>query len=526
MQEAGCGLRVTGCGLSAAACNPMFARICYADAFLTTRHLPFLYMATSPPRLRSFVGGQWTGSVADEWIDDINPSNARDVVAKVPVGHADDVKAAVTAARGALDAWRRLPGPARAEHLYRWGQAIADRADEMAQAVSREVGKPIGEAKGEVGRCVMILRYFAGEAVRDIGEVIPAQAAGALLFTLREPLGVVALITPWNFPVAIPMWKAAPALAFGNVVVLKPSEMAPHSAVLLAETAHAAGIPAGAFNIVLGAGPGVGKSLVDAAEVRAVSFTGSAKVGGEVAVAAARRNIRYQTEMGGKNVAIVLPDADMNQAAVLTAAGAMRYAGQKCTATSRVVVAREVEDAFYKALRDQIDKLPLGPVTDPKSAVGPLISEASRSRITGALAKHGAKPFMTVELPMTDDYKHGYFLPPTVYRDVPVDAPLAREELFGPVLATFVAKDADEAIDIANAAQYGLSATLFTRDLRAALRYIDRIEAGLVRVNGDTTGVDPHAPFGGVKGSSSGSREQGPAAREFYTEIKTVQINP
>jgi alpha-ketoglutaric semialdehyde dehydrogenase len=486
----------------------------------------FLYMPSSPPRLRSFVGGQWTGSVADEWIDDINPSNARDVVAQVPVGHADDVASAVAAAAGAWDAWRKLAGPARAEHLYRWGHAIAERTEEIAQAISREVGKPIGEARGEVGRCVMILRYFAGEAVREIGEVIPAQAAGSLQFTLREPLGVVGLITPWNFPVAIPIWKAAPALAFGNVVVLKPSEMSPHAAVLLAETAEKAGIPAGVFNIVLGAGPGVGKALVGAPDVRGISFTGSAKVGAEVAVAAARRNIRYQTEMGGKNVAIVLPDADINQAATLTAAGSMRYAGQKCTATSRVVVAREVEDAFYKALREQIDKLPLGPVGDAQCAIGPVISDTSRSRIAGALEQHAGKPFIRGDLPRSADFANGYFMSPVVYRDVAVDAPLAREELFGPVLASFVARDADEAIEIANSAQYGLSATLFTRDLRAALRYIDRIEVGLVRVNGDTTGVDPHAPFGGMKGSSSGSREQGPAAKEFYTEIKTVQINP
>jgi aldehyde dehydrogenase (NAD+) len=230
--------------------------------------------------------------------------------------------------------------------------------------------------------------------------------------------------------------------------------------------------------------------------------------------------------MGGKNVAFVMPDADLAQAATLTAAGAMRYAGQKCTATSRVVVAREVEDAFYRALREQIEKLSLGPVGDPQSAIGPVISDTSRSRIAAALEQHGAKPFMGGELPTSEEFAHGYFMSPVVYRDVAVDAPLAREELFGPVLATFVARDADEAVDIANAAQYGLSATIFTRDLRTALRYIDRIEAGLVRVNGDTTGVDPHAPFGGVKGSSSGSREQGPAAKEFYTEIKTVQINP
>jgi aldehyde dehydrogenase (NAD+) len=270
----------------------------------------------------------------------------------------------------------------------------------------------------------------------------------------------------------------------------------------------------------------VGEALLRAPEVSAISFTGSGRVGARVAAIAAERNIRYQTEMGGKNVAIVMPDADLAQAATLTAAGAMRYAGQKCTATSRVVVAREIEDAFYKELKAQIDKLPLGPVGDAQSAIGPLISESSRSRIAKALESHGATPIIRPNIPTSAEFAHGYFMSPVVYRDVAIDAPLAREELFGPVLATFVARDADEAIDIANAAQYGLSATIFTRDLRTALRYIDRIEAGLVRVNGDTTGVDPHAPFGGVKGSSSGSREQGPAAKEFYTEIKTVQINP
>jgi alpha-ketoglutaric semialdehyde dehydrogenase len=465
-------------------------------------------------------------STGDKWIDSLNPSNHRDVVGRVPVGTADDVAVAASAARGALDSWRRLSGPARAEHLYKWAAVIGERQETLAQALCREVGKPIGEARGEVGRCVMILRYFAGEAVREIGDVIPAQVAGSLQFTLREPLGVVALITPWNFPMAIPMWKTAPALAFGNVVVLKPAEAAAHCGTLLAETAQAAGIPAGVFNVVLGSGAAIGKALLEAPEVKAVSFTGSGKVGAMVAATAAARNIRYQTEMGGKNVAIVLPDADIAQAATLTAAGAMRYAGQKCTATSRVVVAREVQDQFYAALKTQIDKLPLGPVSDAASAVGPLISEDSRTSIRKSLSRIGAEPIIRVDVPDTEAYASGFFMSPVVYRDVAVDAPLAREELFGPVLASFVADDLDHAIELANATEYGLSAALFTRDIRAALKFIDRIETGLVRINGDTTGVDPHAPFGGMKGSSSGSREQGPAAREFYTEIKTVQINP
>jgi len=480
----------------------------------------------APARLRDFIGGAWSESATDTWRDDLNPSDQRDVIARIPAGTADDARRAARVAAEALTTWRALSGPARAEHLYRWAGAIGERAEELAQAMAREVGKPIGESRGEVGRCVTILRYYAGEAVRQMGDVIPAQTAGALQFTLREPLGVVALITPWNFPLAIPLWKAAPALAFGNTVVLKPAEVASHMAVLLAETAAAAGMPAGTFNVVLGDGATVGAALIDAPEVRAVSFTGSGGVGARVAAAAAARNIRYQTEMGGKNVVIVLPDADLAQAAALTAAGAMRYAGQKCTATSRAVVAREVEDEFLARLRAQVESLPLGPVTDASAAVGPLISSTQRDMIRRTLADAGAETLFESAIPESDHFAHGNFLAPLVVRGGDPDGALAQKELFGPVLATFRANDVDEAIALANNTAYGLSASLFTRDLRAALQYVNRIHVGLVRVNGDTTGVDPHAPFGGMKGSSSGSREQGPAAREFYTEIKTVQINP
>jgi aldehyde dehydrogenase (NAD+) len=483
-------------------------------------------VGTEAPRLRRFVGGVWIESQSDAWIADINPSDASDIVAYVPEGTAEDAQHAARAAADAFEGWQALTGPARAELLYKWGGTIADRQEAIAQALAREVGKPIGEARGEVGRCVAILRYYAGEAVREVGEVIPAQAPGALQFTLREPLGVVALITPWNFPVAIPMWKAAPALAFGNTVVLKPAEMSSHVATLLAETAAAAGIPAGVFNVLPGAGAAVGEALIRADDVAAVSFTGSGRIGARVAAIAAERNIRYQTEMGGKNIAIVMPDADIAQAASLTAAGAMRYAGQKCTATSRVVVAHEVEGPFLAELRRQIDGLVLGPVTAANAAIGPVISEHARDSIRRTLDATDAERVYEGTVPDTADFANGWFLPPTVIRGAATDSDLAQRELFGPVLAMFAADDLDQAIALANGTPYGLSASLFTRDVRSALRYIRRIKAGLVRVNGDTTGVDPHAPFGGMKGSSSGTREQGGAAREFYTEIKTVQINP
>jgi len=475
--------------------------------------------------LAHFVAGRAYPSRGAQALPDLNPSNARDLLAEVPLGTPDDARAAVAAAAEALPAWRGLAGPARAEQLYRWAGAIEARHEDLAQLMAREVGKPILEARGEAARCVVILRYYAGEAVRAVGEVIPAQAAGALQFTLRDPLGVVALITPWNFPAAIPLWKAAPALAFGNTVVLKPSEQSPLVALFLAETAQSAGLPAGVFNVLLGAGPAA-EALLDAPEVRGVSFTGSAVVGARVAARAAARNIRFQTEMGGKNVAIVGPDADLELAARLTTAGAMRYAGQKCTATSRVVVDRRVEGAFLDRIRAEVDGLILGPVTDPAATVGPVISAVSRDRILAAVAGSGGEVVTAAGDQSGAAFQHGFFVQPTVVRGLAPASPLAQEELFGPVLTVLPVDGLDEALAVANQSRYGLSASLFTRDVGAALRYIHRIEVGLVRVNGDTTGVDPHAPFGGLKGSSSGSREQGSAAREFYTETRTVQVHP
>jgi alpha-ketoglutaric semialdehyde dehydrogenase len=458
--------------------------------------------------LQNYMGGRFVEGTAAGGIADLNPSDAHDIIARVPEGAAADVAVAVAAAAEAWPAWRRATGPARAEHLYRWAEAIAARQDELARAMTREVGKPIGEARGEIARCIVILRYYAGEAVRAFGEVVPAQAEGALQFTLREPLGVVALITPWNFPAAIPLWKAAPALAFGNTVVLKPAEQGARMAVLLAETAAAAELPAGVFNVVHGRGDIVGRALIGADDVRGVSFTGSTTVGAAVAAACAERNIRYQTEMGGKNVVIVLADADLDLAARLTAAGAMRFAGQKCTATSRAVVVRDVEDDFLRRLRTAIDALPIGPVDDAASAIGPLISESARERVLRAVTNSEAERVCGGGVPADTRYVHGFFIEPTVLRGVEPGSALAQDELFGPVLATFAAADLDEAIELANRTRYGLSASLFTRDLGAALHYIRRIDAGLIRVNGDTTGVDPHAPFGGVKASSSGSRSR------------------
>ncbi|MES1259843.1 MAG: aldehyde dehydrogenase family protein [Gemmatimonadota bacterium] len=475
--------------------------------------------------LSHFVAGTFHPASADAARERRNPSDSSDIVARAPIGTAADVDAAVAAASTAYGPWRAQSGPSRAEALYRWGDAIAARGEELAQLMAREVGKPISEARGEVARATVICRYYAGEAVRDIGEVIPAQAADALQFTLRDPLGPVGLITPWNFPLAIPLWKAAPAIAFGNTVVLKPSELSPRTGQLLAETVQAAQLPPGVFNVVHGDGA-TGAALVAHDQVRAVSFTGSQAAGARVAAAATLRNIRFQTEMGGKNVVIVARDGDLDRAATLTAAGAMRYAGQKCTATSRVIVDRSVEAAFLQRLAAAAAVLPLGPVDDARCAVGPLITPESRDRINAALGAHQVDTIFGGELPNDPRFRTGnWFAPRTIRFASPTD-PLALTELFGPVLGVLVADDLDHAVSLANATPFGMSASLFTADLRTALTYVRRIEAGLVRVNGDTTGVDPHAPFGGMKGSSSGSREQGRAARDFYTESRTIQIHP
>ncbi len=474
--------------------------------------------STQAPVIGSYIAGTFV-TEGNSTLDSINPANPSEVVASAIPASVDDVNRAIEAAADSQKKWSNLPGAARAEVLNKWADQITARSAEMALVVAREVGKPIGEAKGEVGRCVAILRYYAGEAVRESGQVIPGLAAGSLQYSLRVPVGVVGLITPWNFPVAIPLWKAAPALAVGNSVVLKPAETSLMCAILLAETAKAAGVPEGVFNVLLGDGATIGNAMMQSNLMKAISFTGSARVGSIVAETCAKRNIKFQTEMGGKNAAIVMPDADLKQAAVLVAGGAMRFAGQKCTATSRAIVHSDVKEAFLKELVEAVIALRTCDPLEADCAVGPVITGISQAKIEAALANAGT-PYYKGANPAT-----GFFVPPTIFVDVESNSQLGQEELFGPVLGVIDASSLDHAIEIANDVEFGLSASLFTKNLPAALQYASRIEAGMVRVNADTTGVDPHAPFGGVKGSSSGTREQGPAAKDFYTEIKTIQIS-
>ena len=482
--------------------------------------------------LENFIAGSFKASHDTRVREHHNPSDRRVVVSVIARGSSEDVAEATGAAADALKGWKALTAVTRGDHLHRWGLVIASKAEELAQAIVKEVGKPVSEARGEVARCSAILRYYAVQAVHPNGSVIPPQVAGALQFTRNEPLGVVALITPWNFPMAIPLWKAAPALAFGNTVVLKSSEYSSRCAWLLAETAREAGLPAGVFNVLHGEGAITGEALLNDPAISGMSFTGSHVTGARVAAIAAQRNIRYQTEMGGKNVAIVLNDADVERAATLAAAGGVRYAGQKCTATSRVIAERGISDKFNDALRQKLSELVLGPVDRSDCAVGPLIHEASRDKVLAFLSEVRAGSIEGGEVPPAGggngsaELEQGNYVSPALVHGVAPDSRIAQEEIFGPVMISFTADDADHAISLANGTRFGLSASLFTSNISRALHYITNIDVGMVRVNADTTGVDPHAPFGGMKSSSSGTREQGMAARDFYTAIKTIQINP
>ncbi|HEV3068011.1 MAG TPA: aldehyde dehydrogenase family protein [Streptosporangiaceae bacterium] len=449
-----------------------------------------------------------------------NPHDPADILGEwQPAGEAE-VAAAVDRAAAAAPGWAGTPAPARSAALTAAAAALESRAAEVTELVIREVGKPRSEAAGEVARGLAILRYFAQAALLPDGDTLPAASPGALLMARHRPVGVVGLVTPWNFPVAIPLWKAAPSLAFGNATVLKPSEESSAVALLLAEIL-APCLPSGVFQVVLGAGA-TGRALTGHPGVAAVSFTGSVPAGRDVVARASGRGARVQAEMGGQNASVVLADADFERAATAVAYAAMGYAGQKCTATSRIIV----EDAAYGKFRDQLAAAVAGlGVLDPAqdgTLVGPVITAVARD---SALAAVGASGGMVLAGGTALDAP-GFYLAPTLVELESPAGPLATEEVFAPVAALLRADSAEAAVRIANGVRYGLVTSLFTQDLGRALRLSDQFDAGMVRVNAPTSGVDFHAPFGGAKQSSYGPREQGLAARDFYTETRTVTIVP
>lgn len=476
----------------------------------------------------SYINGRWVHGADLEHPKEVyNPSNTEELVGRWNPVDQGQAQQAVAAAAEAFPGWRDKTWVERGQWLQKMADAMAGTRSELGLLASREMGKPLGEMLGEVDRGVALLRYYAGEGTRAMGEVYPSQLPDALLFTERRPLGPVLIITPWNFPVAIPIWKMAPALVFGNTVVFKSAEWASLTAARMLQIFDQVGLPPGVLNLVMGSGSRIGPVLTQSAQIRAISFTGSQAVGSGVAQAAVTHGARFQLELGGKNPAIVLDDADVPTAVERILSGALRSAGQKCTATSRVIATPGVMAALTEALQARIKELRQAPATEQDVFLGPVVSAAQarsiEQRLEAALSQGGrvlCGPKASAHLPP------GHYIAPTLVDHAPVGGVLHQEELFGPVIGLFAASDPVQAIKIANDVPYGLSASLFTRDLDLALYYMRHMEAGLVRVNEESAGVEYQAPFGGVKESSMGPREQGRAAIEFYTETRTLTVRP
>ncbi|GIX07097.1 MAG: aldehyde dehydrogenase [Candidatus Poribacteria bacterium] len=476
----------------------------------------------------NYINGEWVPARSGRTFENINPADTSDIVGVHPESDREDTIAAIEAAEAAFAEWSRWEPPRRGKILFKAAQILESRAEEVGRLLTREEGKTLKEGIGETLRTVELLEFFGGEARRLTGETFPSQQPGTFLYTIREPLGVVGLITPWNFPIAIPAWKALPALIAGNTVVLKPASLAPISACQLVKALEEAGLPPGVLNLVTGPGRTVGEELATNPKVKAVSFTGSNAVGTRLYDVVSSRGAKCQCEMGGKNPIIVLEDADLDRAVEFTVAGAMWSTGQKCTATSRAIVLKPVVREFTEKLVERVRRLKVGNGLDPSVEIGPAIDEAALKNILNYIEigkAEGAKLLCGGERLTGGDYDKGYFVQPTVFGDVHPQMRIAQEEIFGPVVGIIAVDSFEEAIEVANNVRYGLSASIVTNDLKRAFQYIHSIQAGIVHVNGQTAGAEVQVPFGGYKGSSTGTREQGHVAIEFYTQIKTVYLH-
>ena len=470
--------------------------------------------------LPQYVGGERVA--ADTPAESLNPSDTREVVARVPQAGQAEVDAAVDAARTAFPAWSEASPEVRSDLLDRVGDTLLKRRDELGRLLSREEGKTLAEGVGEVARAGRIFKYFAGEALRRHGRNLESVRPGVEIQTYRQAVGVFALVTPWNFPIAIPAWKAAPALAFGNTVVMKPASPTPAIAAALADLIWEAGAPAGVFNLIFGGGA-AGGALVAHPGVDGVSFTGSQSVGAGVAEAAVKRQARVQLEMGGKNPLVVLDDADLDRAVMVALDGSFYATGQRCTASSRLIVQDGIHDRFVQALAEKVRGLRVGDALDPQTQMGPAVSEAQQEtsyRYVEIARGEGGRVVTGGE--RLELGQPGWYVQPTLIADTAADMRINCEEVFGPVASTVRVKDYEEALAVANAGDFGLSAGVVTNSLKHARDFQRRARAGMVMVNLPTAGVDYHVPFGGVKKSSYGPREQGFAAVEFYTQTKTA----
>ncbi|MCC6947294.1 MAG: aldehyde dehydrogenase family protein [Bradyrhizobiaceae bacterium] len=473
-------------------------------------------------RRNNLIAGQWTKS--QHYAERRSPSDLADVIAGYALGTADDVDAAVEAAQSAFPSWSRMSLWERAQILDRAGDSILRRKDELAQLLAREEGKILPEALAEVIRGGQIFKFFAGEALRIGGESIASVRFGVDVEIRREPLGVVGLITPWNFPVAIPAWKVAPALAYGNCVILKPAGNVPGCAWELANILVEAGTPAGTFSLIMGGGGIVGDAIINHPGVAAVSFTGSVKIGKGIALRAAELGKKIQLEMGGKNPLVVAGDAELAKAVACAVNGAFFSTGQRCTASSRIIVVESLYDAFVDEFLRAARELRVGHALDPKTKMGPVVDEkqlASNMAYIELAKKEGCEVVGGELLKRETD---GFYQEPAIFLRANNKMRSSREEIFGPCASVIRVADFDEAVEVANDTPFGLSAGICTTSLKLAQEFKHRAEAGMVMINLPTAGVDFHVPFGGKKGSSYGPREQGSYAREFYTSVKTAYV--
>ena len=487
-------------------------------------------LTTKAEVYRNYIGGRWVKSASGAVIENRNPADTRDVVGLFPASSTADVEAAVDAACDAAPRWKAVPAPRRAEILYRLGQILLERKEQFAIDMTREMGKVLKESRGDVQEAIDMTFYAAGEGRRLHGYTTPSELPNKMAMCIRQPVGVSALITPWNFPMAIPSWKMMPALICGNPIVIKPAEDTPLSTINLARAAEEAGIPRGVINVVVGTGEQAGAPLTTHPSVRLVSFTGSTETGRLVAEAAAREGKICSLEMGGKNVILIMEDADLDLAVEGAVWGAFGTSGQRCTAASRLVVHKRVYKKFVDLLTDRAKTLRIGNGLDRKVEMGPVINDAAVTKILGYIEigqkEDGARLHYGGHRLERGEARHGYFIEPTIFTDVAPDMRIAQEEIFGPVVSVIPCRDLDDAIEIGNGVKYGLSAAIYTRDVNRAFHATERMHTGIFYVNSSTIGAEVHLPFGGTKATGNGHREGAMASSlDIFSEWKAIYID-
>lgn len=476
----------------------------------------------------NYIGGEWVKSATGETFENVNPADTREVIGRFPKSNEQDVKRAVNAAAKAAKRWRLTPAPKRAEILFRLARILEKNKDRYTTDMTCEMGKVTKEAGGDVQEAIDCTYYTAGEGRRLHGFTTPAEMPNKFAMCVRMPVGLCGLITPWNFPMAIPSWKMIPALVCGNTLVIKPAEDTPLSTINLVKACEEAGIPKGVVNVVTGFGD-VGAALSNHPDVRLVSFTGSTITGQKVAEACGKRNAGCSLEMGGKNVIIVMDDADIDNAVEGSLWGAFGTSGQRCTASSRLVVHKKVYKKFAEKLVERASRLRVGNGLNPKTEVGPVINQKAVEKIMGYIdigqTQDKAKLAFGGHHLTKGDYKHGFFIEPTVFTDVSPKMRIAQEEIFGPVTAVIPFSTLDEAIEIANGVSYGLSSAIYTQDVNQAFHAMQEMYTGIFYVNSATIGAEVHLPFGGTKGTGNGHREAGTQVLDIFSEWKSIYVD-